>query len=559
MPERKVSFFWTAFALLALAWGAGFLASLVEYATSAKVIGRFALSWELARTGSRFLAWIPALVFSACAVGANLVAREGRDRRKAASIAGGAAALALAAGAALVFLAPVAAERQRSYETRSALFLKSRESAEKALQDKDFATALDFASLAVSIDPTESASRLLRDKALAESNRLIALPSREEAAPRSPERLELSAADFLRIALEAEARGDWYTAHYEAGEALVLDPRMAEARLLQSRAWERIRDLSEDPELAGKADFFSRKLAAYGSLREGDALRAWREFSRLAAESPRDPDVTRYLAESEEALRHLAYFADEARAALGDHPSGPILARLESSGTMIIFSATASAAAGSSTWLRAPELTAVAGDEVLWQVGAPYGLLESDALLLRGVGGKDSEPSTLEPVTYRGAIPWEAPGSLPAPMDPKDARLFASLGAHPSTLVPGSLLEAARTSSRFGLDSSPYAAELALRAGAIAGTLALALVGAGLGVRLGSPRRPGALVSLSGLALIAATSSPVIAALASSGERLLAAFRAILPGTGVWLAWGASLAVIILAGIAVAARYLSRD
>ena len=559
MAERKGSFFWTAFAMLALAWGAGFLASLVEYATTAKVIGRFALAWELARTGSLFLSWIPALTFSACAVGANLAAQEGRDRRKAAAMAGGAAALALAAGAALAFLAPIAGERQSSYETRSALFLKSRADAEKALETKNYAAALDLASLAVSIDPNEPVSSLLRDKALAESNRLIALPPKEDPAPRTQGRLELSAADFLRLALEAEARGDWYTAHYEAGEALVLDPRMAEAKLLQSRAWGRIRDLSENPELTGKSDFFSRKMAAYGSLKEGDSLRAWRDFTRLAAEAPRDPDVKRYLAESEAALRDLAYFVDEARTALGDHPSGPILARLESNGTLLVFSATASAAAGSSAWLREPELIAIEGDELLWHVGAPYGLLEADALLLRGVGGDDGEPSMLEPVSYRGSVPWEAPGALPAPMDPKDARLVANLGARPSTLEPGQLLAAARTSSRFGLDASPYAAELALRAGAIAGTLALALIGAGLGVRLRSLRRPGALVSLSGLALMAAASAPVIAALASVGERLLHAFRALLPGPGAWLAWGGALGMVILAGIAVAARYLARD
>lgn len=559
MPERRASFFWTSFALLAFAWGAGFLASLVEYATSAKVISRFALSWEIARTGTRFLSWIPALLFSACAVGANLVAQEGRDRKKATAIAGGASALALAAGAALIFLAPVAVERQRSYEARSKLFLESRADAEKALEAKDYATALDRASLAVSIDPTEPASRLLRDKALAESNRLIALPRKADAVPRPPERLGLSAADFLRIALEAEARGDWYTAHYEAGEALVLDPRMAEAKLLQARAWERIRDLSEDPELAGKSDFFSRKLAAYGSLREGDALRAWRAFSRLAVEAPRDPDVTRYLAESEKALRDLAYFADEARAALGDRPTGPILARLESSGNLIILSASASANAGSSVWLHNPELVSIDGDKVLWQLGAAYGLLEPDVLLLRGVEGNDRDPSMLEPVTFRGDVPWEAPGALQAPMDPKDARLVASLGAPPSMLEPGSLLAAARVSSRFGLDSSIYAAELALRAGAMAGTLALALVGAGLGIRLRSTRRPGALSSLSGLALIAGAAKPVIAAFAAVGERLLAACQAVLPEPGAWLAWGGWLALTILAGVAVAARYLARD
>ncbi|MBN1241954.1 MAG: hypothetical protein JXA15_04515 [Spirochaetales bacterium] len=559
MPERKVSFFWISLFLLGLAYLASFAASLAEFATGAAVIRRFALSWELARAATRFFAWIPAMVFAACAVGANLVPREPGGKGRAGTMAGSASALALAAGAALLFMAPLAESRRLSYEARSDLFMDSRDAAQKALETKDPAKALALVSLAESVDPDEPGLRTLKDRALAEANRLIALPPKESAPPRTSERLDLSAADFLRIALEAEAAADWYTAHYEAGKALLLDPKMAEARLLQSRAWERIRSQAEDPELAAKSDFFARKLAAYGSLREGDALRAWRDFTRLAAEFPRDPDVARYLRESELALRTLSYFAAEARSALADRAIGPFAARLGNDDGLIFFSASSCAPAGSSLWLDKPELMAISGNEVLWHVGAPHGLLEADVLLLRGIDGEEAEAPVLDPSTYQGSPPWEAAGALSPPMEPRDALHLATLGNDLSTLGPGALIEAAKTSDRFGLDPERYATELARRAGAVAGMLALALIAAGLGSRLRSPRRPGALATLSSLALIAFAAGPIIEALDSAGALVLVALRSAIPEPGAWIAWGGFLATTILAGIAVAARYLSRD
>lgn len=123
--------------------------------------------------------------------------------------------------------------------------------------------------------------------------------------------------ELLEKSRTALKNQDYFNAHYWArlAEDLV-GPRAsgyAEAQSLVVEAWNALEKISVEQKNPNQ-ELFSRKMAGYNALIQGDAVRAYYIFRTLSLEdkyTALDPDIKRFLAESERRMKKDFFFSDE--------------------------------------------------------------------------------------------------------------------------------------------------------------------------------------------------------------------------------------------------------
>ena len=183
--------------------------------------------------------------------------------------------------------------------------------ANEALEKGDWARAITEYEACLAIDPDNTNV----EASLATARQRYEETQQQEAAPapEPPAGHEITSQDpdqLVDRATEALAEEDFISAHYWAQLALEIDPGRPEAEDILREANRRMASLELSNVDEQERAVYERKRDAYEAWTNGDVFRAYRIFSDLAEEHPRDSDVQRYLPKVEEDLRSVAYFAD---------------------------------------------------------------------------------------------------------------------------------------------------------------------------------------------------------------------------------------------------------
>lgn len=124
--------------------------------------------------------------------------------------------------------------------------------------------------------------------------------------------------DLLVAARRSYAAREYFDAHYYATMYIRAvpsgDPWRTQMQLMARNSWDAVESTLSNSVNKSEQALFSRKMAGYNALMEGDNIRAYYIFKSLSMDSRKmalDPDVVRYLRLSEEALQRDYFFSDE--------------------------------------------------------------------------------------------------------------------------------------------------------------------------------------------------------------------------------------------------------
>lgn len=551
-------------AAVLLGFVAAFAAALVEYRSSG-IIGRFALRWELARAASLLAAWMPPLLFAACAASMSLHREQGlRFAELLRPVLVPALVLALLFAALELTVLPGVRRAQTAYESLSTLFRDALSDAGAALESGDLARARERTALAGAIDPTETSYKLMNERV----QRAVLMVRQSENpsasskdAPSASQDAGASAYEFYQRALAYYRRGDFYSAHWYAGKSLILDPSRRDARKLQADAWDRITRPPENPEDRSRAAFHERKAAAYALLQAEAFLEAYRAFTDLYRENPGDPDVVRYRKESLDRLAETAFFADDYRRAFAGGTKGSLAVRVVEEGIEHVLFASRVAAAGPFLYMEEFEYMTVRADGPTLHVRAPCARLRGLSSAGSGRGGTNSEPPasavSLRMVERDSPLQASAPrflkgsmvppGStvLVLPMDFEALSILLDLQDRAERIPFFRLAEGARIAPAYGIDPAPYRMETALRISIPVMLMTLVLLGTALGARFRRDEEPGRLRMMLTLPFLTVLAAIPLAAGGRAGQYLLSRLFADLSPTGASAVWAGFLAAVL--------------
>jgi hypothetical protein len=153
-----------------------------------------------------------------------------------------------------------------------------------------------------------------------ENRRIIGAGTRERtntaAVSAMPGQKEpLNATDAIAMAEIALNEGRLFDAHWLAivGSRIARagSPEKTEADRLAARAWNRIELLQPTNDERRVSSLYQIQMTGYEAMVSGDWIRAYYIFQDLIRQSPYDPDVENFLANSEKGTREVAFFIDE--------------------------------------------------------------------------------------------------------------------------------------------------------------------------------------------------------------------------------------------------------
>lgn len=551
-------------AAVLLGFVAAFAIAMVEVRSS-DIIGRFAFRWELARAASLLAAWMPPLLFAACAASMSLHREQGlRFAELLRPVLVPALVLALLFSALELTVLPGIRRAQTVYESLSTLFRDALSDAVTALEAGDLIRAQERASLAGAIDSTENSYKLLNEKVQrsmlrAQQSETPSSPIKD--TPPAPSDSGASAYEFYQRALAYYRRGDFYSAHWYAGKSLILDPSRRDARKLQADAWERITSPQENPADKASAVFHERKAEAYALLQAEAFLEAYRAFTDLSSENPGDADVQRYRKESLDRLAQTAFFAEDFRRAFAGQSKGSLAVRVVVDGIDHVLFASRVSVAGPFLYMEEFEYLSAGRDGPILHVRAPYARLRglsserterpgretpppASAVSLRMVE-RGSPRQASAPRFLKGSMVPPDSTVLVLPMDFEALSILLDLQDQTERIPFFRLAAGARIASIYGIDPTPYRMETALRISIPVMLMTLVLLGTALGARFRRDEEPGRIRMLLTLPFLTILAAIPLAAAGRAGQHLLSRMFVDLSSTGALVVWTGFLASLL--------------
>jgi hypothetical protein len=134
-------------------------------------------------------------------------------------------------------------------------------------------------------------------------------PTFEDQRGSSPDELLKKAGDYMQ-------GEDYFSAHYYASLALILEPTNQEAENIRIKAREQLTGYLPSKSDKDATELFETKLEGLEALEGGKVIEAYYIFKSLSTSYPRDVDVVEFLAESKRRMGQISFFEDEARSAL---------------------------------------------------------------------------------------------------------------------------------------------------------------------------------------------------------------------------------------------------
>lgn len=393
--------------------------------------------------------------------------------------------------------APVLKNRSGDLLSKSGSYQDYLALAQAETENGNYRAALSNAEAALGIwEESPEASRAAEQARLLLAGTGDGIPEEEEPAqenPEAPGEAGYHAFELLELAREAEARTDFYNAHYYATLAWRMfdagDPNKEAAMRLASGAWNRITGALDGIRAEPQRAHYAKKMRGYAAIQAGDFLTAYYLFlemqngQRQAAQGT-DPDIARFLAVARQGLLRSFFFTQETENLALFEQTADVFFTLQngSGGTDAVLLRGVSRRRGEDgtdcAYLRDFELarfSAAGGLE--FHIAVPYAKMFSFAgtnpdeeprpeLLLTAVD-QDSPDGIIRPRVVAGTFP--PPDSVPdsvlvLDMPYTDMTLLLATAADPDLMTVPELLAFAQKSESYGLKRDVYLAEFLRRA-----------------------------------------------------------------------------------------------
>ena len=381
------------FAFYGLSFGVFYLVSALRF-TSELVLPSLRWTYALDQAFILFIDYLLPVHAAAIAVAASLSQRaepasqaQPFNRLVASSLV---TFLLLSAAYTLAFeiTYPAARHRLTDLQHTSSLARQIRTQSEQAEQSRDYRTSLGLVNRYLTLDP---GNRQMEDR----RDALETLAAHQAAPPLPPKPPGEEAGSVVGAqALMEKAQGyfaskDWFSAHYYAQKANLLDPRRTDALRLAAEASQMLAEAAAPgPQKRCHARrAVQKKREAYLLLSGGNSLEAYYSFTKLAVLYPQDRDIATYLGIASEEVSRKSFFLDEARRveALPGVERILFYNRVGADGMEAVAFGRMVQAREGTYFLDVEAMRYDAAGNVAWHFRAPYGKLQDSTILLRCV------------------------------------------------------------------------------------------------------------------------------------------------------------------------------
>jgi tetratricopeptide (TPR) repeat protein len=549
------------FLFYALSFGIFYLVSALRF-TSELVLPSLRWTYALDRAFVLFMSYLLPVHAAAIAVAASL----GGSQQSQAPGAPARPFNRIAASSIVTFLVlsivytltyeityPAARHRLVDLQYTTGLARQIRTQSETAERSRDYRASLGLVNRYLTIDP---GNREMRDRKVS----LESLAARQAEPPAPREAAGAGGASLDAQALVERARyyfdrQDWFSAHYYARKANLLDPRRTDALRLAAEASEKLDEAAtpgHDKDVEG-ASVFEQKRLAYLLLSAGDYVQAYYSFVKLAALYPRDRDVVTYLQKASEEVGKVSFFLDEAQRV--EPLPGPerilFLNRLNPDGMEAVAISRMVRAREGTYFLGIEAVRYDAGGRVAWHFSAPYGKLENGTILMRCIDRKNPAVQFV-PLYLQGARSAQERNILAVQPSEDEMQLLSTARDALADAGPVELWRMRDSVGSLGLSRGSITVELVMKLVMPFAFLILSLFALSFGwaFRLRSPGR------LSGLSVVLIPLVPLVLSVLTLlyvyAHRVVLGFAVLAFGFSTALIVGAVLQFVLLAAALVA-------
>jgi len=461
------------FSFYVLAFGIFYLASALRF-TSDLVLPSLRWTYALDSAFILFIDYLLPVHAAAIAVAASLASgrepgRAPGEARPFNKLVGSSLVLflLLAVAYTLVFEITYPAARRRLVDLQQVTTLarQLRAQSETAERSRDYRTSLGLVNRYLAIDPS---NRDMRDRKAS----LESLAAHQEAPPpaRRPAGEQagslLDAQALITRARDYYRQGDWFSAHYYAQQASLLDPRRSDATLLAAQASEEMTEAAtpgRGKDVEG-TELFRQKRDAYLLLSEGDYIQAYYSFLKLAALYPQDRDIRINLERAGQAVQSVSFFLDEAQR-IESLPGVDHILFLNSSGAdgMEAVSIGRMVQAREGTYFLDVEAVRYdAAGRVAWHFTAPYGKMLGGTIVMRCID-RNAPGVQAVPVYSQGSRPPQEAALLRVQPTEDEMRFLSAQQDALANAGPVELWRMRSSLGSFGLSRGALSVELIMK------------------------------------------------------------------------------------------------
>jgi len=370
-------------------------------------------SWRLIRSLLDFLGLFPALALSALIIpfGFKIIAREkftpfSKNFLSSIRMSIITAIAAAAVYCALFFLVlPLARNYETNLRYQGRLYRLARERAEEFAGIYDWIDAAQFVAVCESIWPMGPEISKLKTRTEIETEIEWITPEvnpdpKAETSYGSGEPQPVDATEALALAETALAEERYFDAHWLAtlGGRLARPGSIEEssATRLAGRAWSGVNSLAPNAIETKAYSIYKLKRDGYEALVAEEWIRSYYIFRELIELSPGDPDVSKYLALSENEVKTAAFFIDEIEMSLGTILTGAVFSFPLNRGRLVMRISSLSTFPDSAYGIDVEILAFNSEGNPLWGIKAPYTkMLPLTSALLDGIPDSPSSVSVL--------------------------------------------------------------------------------------------------------------------------------------------------------------------
>ena len=498
-----------------------------------EILGCFRFSWRFTNGIITFIELFPALAFSGLVLpfglkehseggyaGTTFVGKKGFSSVFLKYLSWPVITTCLSAvsyGLLFFLVLPLTMNLSNSIQDRSELFARAKLKAAEKAEAGQWAEASQFIDICEGIWPdSEEISQLkirLIDslssyhRSLDESieNEGITKPV-WEGIPGDP----VNAVDALRLAEDAFSKEQYYDAHWLATLAEKLAGEGAAeiniARVLASRAWEKISSMEPNAQEKERHSLYRMKREAYEAMNSGDWITAFYSFQDLSVLTPGDPDVSKYLDACKTGVARAAFFIDELDLSIGTTLREPAFSMPGSDGGRLILRFASLAVFKDNAYAWGTEVLASDGEGRLrYRIGSEYAKLipivgrDSEGnpsgrtvLLLHALDRADKNKSIMPVWIDEGDSSDREYGAnqIMLPVNFDDFLLLSKVRQGTQTLNLRELFTAEKSFENFGLLRESFRAEIFRRLGYTLFFLPMALLALVLGWRYRARKKP---------------------------------------------------------------------
>jgi hypothetical protein len=292
---------------------------------------------------------------------------------------------------------PLLNRRISSMRTATETALDFKERGLEELKRENYPEALTYLKLYSSMNPPDTSIQPLLDETQSKAQRQLTAVREEEPRPRPDVRrvTDMTAEELAELAEDYLEREDYRSAYYYSGIAERLG--YGDAARIKRFAAGKLADTEPEKETREIWSLYEREQEGLSLLEFERYIEAYYHFLNLSILYPTDPDIQKYLAESRERVREVAFFYEDIETYLL-HPGNRDLILLnrrtgeyiEFISIGIFFRDTETAFFEKVEVLRIATSGGNKGD-VLIHFSAPYGKFQNGSINLTCISRRDPE------------------------------------------------------------------------------------------------------------------------------------------------------------------------